>query len=114
MFNTIDLANKSLDYLLQRQEALSKNVANVDTPGYKRVDVKFKTSLEEAIKKQQVNLVETEVFTDNESYSYRLDGNNVDIDKEMAEISLVSVQYNTIVQCQSSQFNKYRTLLQSV
>lgn len=114
MFNNINFAAKGLDYFAQRQEVLSKNVANIDTPGYKRQDVRFKTSLEDALKNNTVNKLETEIFTDKESYSYRLDGNNVDVDKEMAEISRGDIQFNAISQRISSEFNKFKTLLQTI
>ena len=39
--NTISMANKSLDYLWWKMEVVQNNLANVDTPGYKKKDVSF-------------------------------------------------------------------------
>lgn len=39
--NTMSMANKSLDYLWRKMEVVQNNLANVDTPGYKKKDVSF-------------------------------------------------------------------------
>ena len=53
--NTISMAQKSLDCLWKKQEALSDNLANIDTPGYKRKQVSF----EEAFRKRLIAADET-------------------------------------------------------
>ena len=39
--NTMSMANKSLDYLWKKMEVVQNNLANVDTPGYKKKDISF-------------------------------------------------------------------------
>lgn len=114
MFSAVNLSEKYLDSLVARQTALNNNIANIDTPGYKRQDVRFNQSLEKAIKKNKVADVEIETYTDMETMSYRMDGNNVDVDKEMGELAIVETQYMIIAQRASAQLNKYKTLLQNI
>ena len=43
--NTMSMANKSLDYLWRKMEVVQNNLANVDTPGYKKKDVSFEEDM---------------------------------------------------------------------
>ncbi len=130
----LNVLEKSLNAYWKRNETISNNIANVDTPGYKRKDVKFEEALAKAVKKTEdashsdtrtevdkkqeassgsrsVDRVEPEVYTQNEGYSYRLDGNNVDIDNEMAELAKNSIRYNVIMSQINSKFQAFKTVM---
>ncbi len=98
-----------------RQELLSANVANVNTPGYKRRDVNFDSILSSIEDAQRSNdgsalmALKPTVETDNAT-SMRADGNNVDIDMEMASIAENNVRYNALVQLAA----KHLQMLESV
>ena len=93
-FDYINVLNRAADAAWQRNEAISNNIANVDTPGYKRQDVAFESVLQQALgnnryqsmddKVANVNLsrLRGRAYVDYANYSYRLDGNNVDIENE--------------------------------
>lgn len=49
-----DLLKKALDAYALRQKAIASNVANIDTPGYKRLEVNFEDALQKAQKLQTV------------------------------------------------------------
>lgn len=51
---TIGLLQKSLDLRMQRQQAISANIANVDTPGYKAVHLEFEDGLKRALARKEV------------------------------------------------------------
>ncbi len=108
---------KSLDAGWLRNEVISDNVANVDTPGYKRRDVQFKDNLVSELQnshinvKSKINSGETKVVTEDSDYSYRIDGNNVDIEREMAIMAENTLKYNTLIQRVSGQFNKIRSII---
>lgn len=94
IFDYINVLDKAADASWLRNEAISNNIANVDTPNYKRQDVAFETELKRALNTTKydtmdarvynlnLNRIQPEVYTDAQAYSYRLDGNNVDIDTE--------------------------------
>ena len=101
-YNYINVLTKAADASWTRNEIITNNLANVDTPGYKRKDVSFQnyllqelTSGDSTSLRTRVNDVEVEnlnatVYTDFSELSYRLDGNNVDIDTENAVLPIYS------------------------
>ena len=50
----IDVAKLALDDLVQRQQAIASNTANVMTQGYQRKDVVFEDQLQEMLKKDDL------------------------------------------------------------
>ena len=122
VFNYIDVLNKAAKASWKRNELLVNNLANVSTPGYKRKDIQFapylksaligKGSLDKRVAKAARNgRIEPTVYTDNSSLSYRLDGNNVDIDTESAMLAENQIYYNTILESMTQEFSRIRTVL---
>lgn len=120
------IMEKGLDASSLRQRVLANNVANVDTPGFKRSDVNFQAALSSALGQSEVlplketlpghltgvaNSPATEVKQDT-STSLRNDGNNVDIDKEMADVAKNSIYYDSVTQAISSQLGILRMVIQ--
>ena len=87
----------SLDVAESRQQALANNVANVNTPGFQRRDVDpiFQQELQRAMQAgdtKTLNELEAKTTIDRETPSFRLDGNNVNLEREMVEIAKNSAQ----------------------
>lgn len=110
---TMVVLDKALDTASVRQSVLAHNIANVNTPGYKRSVVSFEESLQQALgtkKKMQItanqpghlkgakplNDISPQVQVDYTS-SLRKDGNNVNMDMEMAQLAANSINYQTAV-----------------
>jgi flagellar basal-body rod protein FlgB len=92
---------KSLDTSALRQRVIANNIANINTKGFKRSEVVFEEKLNEELNKQnlteeKLESVDAEVITDN-STSFRTDGNNVDIDREMANMAANNILYKSIL-----------------
>ena len=99
IYNYVNILDKAADAANLRNELLTNNIANVSTPNYKRKDLDFESvlqgelagekNLSKAVKKANQNLetLDAQVYTDNASLSYRLDGNNVDINTEEARLA---------------------------
>lgn len=88
-----------LDATQLRHEALAANIANVETPGYKRVDLSKDFSKEFAAQFRAGNAQQTSVPTlaeDTDAPSQRRDGNNVELDKELIAMSGNSLQYDAL------------------
>src|SRR5262245_5048318 len=79
-----------------RQQVLSNNLANANTAGFKRSDVDFHDSLSAALNAGDVDDVSFSPTTDTQS-SVRADGNNVDFDQEMANITENALDYETML-----------------
>ncbi|MDD3174789.1 MAG: flagellar basal body rod protein FlgB [Herbinix sp.] len=120
-FNYINVLNKAADASLTRHEVISNNIANVDTPNYKRQDVQFESylttalsgegSLDKAVADVDLNLLDATVYTDNASLSYRLDGNNVDIDTEEAYLADNQIRYYALLDSMTQEFSRIKTVL---
>lgn len=112
---TSQLLTKALDTASMRQRVISNNLANINTPGFKRSYVTFEEELRKTLEtNNRVNLnsiqkIEPQINKDN-STSMRLDGNNVDMDQEMVDLAMNSINYNTAVQ----QLNKKLGMLRYV
>ncbi|AEE91362.1 Flagellar basal body rod protein FlgB [Tepidanaerobacter acetatoxydans Re1] len=111
LFSNIDVMEKLLDVKLKRYELISNNLANVDTPGYKRMGMSFEEILMNSLNQRTIPLAATndkhidprkkledikpKIYRQ-EDYSFRNDENNVDIDKEMVEMIKNNFSYNII------------------
>ncbi|HWT76291.1 MAG TPA: flagellar basal body rod protein FlgB [Mobilitalea sp.] len=120
-FNYINVLDKAADASWKRNEVIANNIANVDTPGYKRKDVQFESYLQSALagegsldsKVANVNLdtLNATVYTDNSSTSYRLDGNNVDIDTESSYLADNQIRYDALLDSMTQEFNRIKAVL---
>ncbi|MGI6586789.1 MAG: flagellar basal body rod protein FlgB [Gracilibacteraceae bacterium] len=128
MINKIDgktiMLEKALDAAWMRNEAISNNIANVNTPGFKKYYVRFEEYLNDAqakfqisgakkdekflpIGKDRVISANPEIVQENFT-SMRRDGNNVDIDVEMAELAKNTIKYNALIAQISKEFSKIK------
>ncbi|HMM07209.1 MAG TPA: flagellar basal body rod protein FlgB [Clostridiales bacterium] len=98
---SLSLLNKSLDGLWKRQEIISDNVANYETPGYKRKYVSFEENLKAAVESgsatksqsnQKIMDADIKVGQTNDE-TMRTDGNNVDIEEETIEMARTTLNY---------------------
>lgn len=124
-FAYVDLLTASADYSWQRNEILGSNIANVDTPGYKRKDVSFESVLSAALAKasssshtltktvRDINYhtLKPTVYTDNSNLSYRLDGNNVDIDTEQIELASNQYYYKGVIDSMNQEFSRIKAVM---
>ena len=125
IYNYVNILDKAADVANLRNELLTNNIANVSTPNYKRKDLDFESvlqgelagekNLSKAVKKANQNLetLDAQVYTDNASLSYRLDGNNVDINTEEARLAENQIKYQALVDLKNQEFARYNTVLSS-
>lgn len=100
-----------LDGTSLRQRVLADNIANNDTPDFKRSDLKFDKYLQEALEETKtitvgnepghIPITMTGLSSDNfvekdTNTTYRNDGNNVDIDVEMTRMVENQLQFNAL------------------
>ena len=124
IYDYVNVLDKAADASWMRQEAISNNIANVNTPGYKRQDVAFEDSLQEAISNSRYRSTDEKVanlskadlririYTDSSGFSYRLDGNNVDIDTENAALARNQLKYNALVDSINHEFSMIKAVTQ--
>lgn len=122
-FNKISIQSRALNASSLRQDIISNNIANVDTPGYKRKDLVFSDIFNEFLDETDVTMTRTHekhfgttpdkgyyVSTSND-FDMRIDGNNVNPDYEMAELAKNQIKYNAMVSEVSAQFRRLRSAI---
>ena len=109
IFGYVNVLKSAADASWLREEVLSNNIANVDTPNYKRQDVEFKTYLNSAI--EQSGKPKTRTYTDNSALSYRIDGNNVDLSTENVELAAEQINYNALIDSMNNEFSRFKAVL---
>lgn len=120
--STMHQLEQSMNYAASKNRVIGNNIANVDTPNYKAKEVVFKNTLNDAMKELQLKQTkENHIGKDlrNEPFSvkttrntyYNHNGNNVDIDKEMAELGKNQIYYRALVDRVNGKFNTLNTVL---
>ena len=122
VYDYINVMNKAADASWLRNECINNNLSNVDTPGYKREDVDFKTQLKEAMRgfwgestdKKVSNLTKVDLraksYIDHGGYSYRKDENNVDIDVENVYLAENQIYYYGLTTSITSDFSDLKAV----
>ncbi len=108
LFDTTQIGlERALSGSSLRQQAIAQNIANVNTPGYRRKDVDFQSALQQAWDggESRVEGVSPTTITDTSSVM-RADGSSVDIDTEAAEQAKNGLTYEAV-----SQVMKTRTAI---
>ena len=122
-YNYINVLEKAADAGWTRNSLISNNIANVDTPGYKRKDMHFEDylmnavtdgdSLDDNIADVDLDTLTGTTYTDYGTVSYRLDGNNVDIDTESAELAKNQIKYYTMLESISQEFSRLKSVMKT-
>ncbi|MBI2267013.1 MAG: flagellar basal body rod protein FlgB [Armatimonadetes bacterium] len=113
---TIKILHRSMDAAALSQEVLSNNIANVNTPEFKRSEVSFRDQLQRALAgapdiqgqrthpshipiggSPSLDEIKPVIVRESET-TLRNDGNNVDIDAEMVKLSQNSLEYGALSQ----------------
>ena len=125
IYNYVNILDKAADAANLRNQLITNNIANASTPNYKRKDMNFESilqaelsgekTLQQAVKNANYDLsiLDPQVYTDNSSLSYRLDGNNVDIATEEAYLAENTLRYDTLVDLMNQEYSRYDTVLRN-
>lgn len=123
--NALNTASKAMDGLSARRNVISQNVANVDTPGYHALELNFESALKKSLDSTyKLTLSRTnekhQLSSKNTSGEYqarlrsggseRADGNNVDIDQELMQMTETGIRYNAL----STAVSKKLSLLKNI
>ena len=125
VFDYINIMDKAADASWKRESAISNNIANTDTPGYKRQDVDFESALKQELGSSKyipldkkvrglnsdLSGLDVSTYTDSSNYSYRLDRNNVDVDTEQGELASEQLRYEMLTTSINEEFNRMKLVL---
>lgn len=122
-FDYVNVLDKAMDASELRHEAISNNIANADTPNYKRQDVNFEVQLAKALRHSRYKSMDDKVadlkmnrlkpitYTDYSGFSYRIDGNNVDPDTEGVYLAKNQVVYQGLYQSALQEFKNLQAVM---
>lgn len=123
--NSINAAKLALNGLVKRQEVIGNNISNVDTPEYHAKKVSFETALKKQMgKSDSLKMAKTHsahmAFSSSNSGvtsisqrqggTERADGNNVDIDVELMDMTETSLRFETLTTLVNKKFNLLRDI----
>jgi flagellar basal-body rod protein FlgB len=125
---TTEVLSASLRGHGARNAALANNIANAETPGYKRIDVQFEAALAEAVESDRARLRRadfggvgltagreiddaTPAVRSVATTTMRVDGSNVDPDDEMAQLSANQLAHQTVISLLDKRFMQFRTAI---
>lgn len=123
LYSYVNILDKAADASWLRQEAISNNIANQDTPGFKRKDVNFEGILELELGKNRSTPLDTKVknvdlshlnattYVDSSRYSYRLDDNNVDPEQEYVQLAATQIKYNALLDSMNEEFGRIKSVI---
>ena len=126
LFNhtNVPLINKSLTASTTRQRAIANNIANVNTPGYQRLEVRFEEEFQKSMRRRSVSLEKTDDMhmgvgtANNEPQIIRSDDpddpsgvNNVDVEIEMANLAKNQLLYSAAAKFATRTFSKINTAI---
>lgn len=90
-----ELAKKLMDAAMVRQEAIASNIANAETPGYKRIDLdpNFTRLLQNAERTGDLAHLDPLLTQDKQAAAVKPDGNNVELDRELLLLNQNGVEH---------------------
>ncbi len=116
-----------LDGASRRQSLIASNLSNIDTPGYKTKDINFEGELRSAMQdsgsvtavtddRHMVVSLDSQGGTPGkvaevEGLTLRNDLNNVNIDREMARMSMNSMMFSAVAQLIYKKFNSIKNVI---
>ena len=118
--NTIAMSQKSLYFLWKQQEVLALNIANVETPGYKKKMVSFEDEYRKRLQaasqtkntskiRQAIDEADCLVYSRDDSG--RVDENNVNADVENTKIARSTLHYQYLLQSVSNDIKRFQSVV---
>ncbi len=128
---SLDILHRSMSVNLLRQDVIANNIANVDTPNFKRSDVNYESALRRALQSQRPTKLPGTYTNERhipfeKSIDYQTvrprrvldfmttaknNGNNVDIEVESSNFITAQLAYNLMVNSVSHQFSSVNIVL---
>ena len=112
---TLDAMQHALSLATKRETMLHANLANANTPGYKRKDIDFNVSLDEALgnstpsKIADMTQAARQAISDQTSIG--ADGNNVDMEREVQGIAETQLRFSALSQMAAGYFSDLKSAI---
>jgi flagellar basal-body rod protein FlgB len=119
--STINLLSNMLDYRAEKHKVIVSNIANIDTPAYKPMDLVFEKNLTEAVvegNQLQMTRTHSKHFNSTQrkgsNFEIETSGDKVEIDRAMTDLAENNLMYNLTAELLLRKFNSLKTVLNEV
>lgn len=105
------VVEKAIDAATLRQQVIAHNLANANTPGFKRSRVDFESQLAQAMAAGRGPDAVTPTIVQETDSIGRPDGNNVDAEAESVKMAINQIWYSALTRQMSDHFARLRTVI---
>lgn len=120
LFQDLYPLSRGMDASVVRHRVLSANIANLNTPGFIRSDVKFEELLNDKIGsesspqklREALNAIRPQIYSD-PSGPTTPDGNNISIEKEIGRLNRNEILYNAYAEILSLKLGQLKFVIGS-
>lgn len=106
--NIVDLIDAGIKAQALRQKAIANNIANLGTPGYRRIDVKFEELLAKCLRSNEefdLSDIEAEFYRPKET-PVKSNGNDVDLEAEIGQMIKETLRHKAYIRLLSKKYNQ--------
>ena len=106
--NILDLIDAGIKAETLRQKAIANNIANLETPGYRRVDVKFEELLAKCLRSSgefDLSEVEAQIYRPKQT-PVKSNGNDVNLEAEIGQMIKNTLRHKTYIRLLSKKYNQ--------
>jgi len=106
--NIVDIINAGIKAESLRQKAIANNVANLETPGYRRIDVKFEELLAKCLRSSgelDLNEIEAQIYRPKKT-PVKSNGNDVNLEAEIGQMVKNTLRHKTYIRLLSKKYSQ--------
>lgn len=105
----LDRIERAMDVLSKRQQLVASNISNIDTPGYRTVDIDFDAALARAMESPGAAMTEARPIG---GLAVRNDGNDVNVDREMLNLAATRGRFEISTEMARLRFKQLRAAIE--
>ena len=106
--NILDIINAGIKAETLRQKAIANNIANLETPGYRRIDVKFEELLARCLRSSgefDLSEIEAQIYQPKQT-PVKPNGNDVSFEAEIGKMIKNTLRHKTYIRLLSKKYNQ--------
>jgi len=106
--NIVDLIDAGIKAETLRQKAIANNIANLETPGYRRIDVKFEELLARCLRSSEefdLSDVEAQIYQPKQT-PVKSNGNDVNLEAEVGQMIKNTLRHKAYIRLLSKKYNQ--------
>lgn len=104
----VDLIDAGIKAETLRQKAIANNIANLETPGYRRIDVKFEELLAKCLRSSKefdISEIEAQIYQPKQT-PVKSNGNDVNLEIEVGQMIKNTLRHKTYIRLLSKKYNQ--------